>query len=90
MDKQENKRQRIYELINAETKTNIFVYGPYQAQTWNPLITLNGALWKQNKCNFPSKYWFTTDCYSERWNKMSEAFILNASKSYRNNINTII
>ena len=31
-----------------------FLYGLHQAQHLTPLVTLR----KQNKCNFPSKYWF--------------------------------
>ena len=46
MSKQENKRQKIYHLFNAETKskqiseTNGIICGLYQAQTLTPLITL--------------------------------------------------
>ena len=42
------KRQRIYDLLNAETKPKIseivgVLYGLHQAQTLTPLITLYGA-----------------------------------------------
>ena len=40
MSKQEKKWQRIYDLLNAETKLK---HGLPQAQTLSPLITLYGA-----------------------------------------------
>ena len=35
-----------------------------------PWLCYMGRLRKQDKCNFPSKYWFTLDCYWEgiEWN----------------------
>ena len=38
-----------------------------------------GRLRKQNKFNFPSKYWFAQE---EQWNKMFEEFILKAGKRF--------
>ena len=49
MSKQEKKRQRIYDMLNAETKPKkfrkywSFFYGPHQAKILNPLIMLYGA-----------------------------------------------
>ena len=49
MSEQENKRQRIYDLLNTEKnpqkfpKQLVFLYGLHQAQTLTPLITLCSA-----------------------------------------------
>ena len=39
------------------------------SQELKPLINLYGAFWKQNRCNFLSKYWFALDCC---WGGMKE------------------
>ena len=46
-----------------------------------------GRFRKQNKCNFPSKYWTAT---VEAWNTMSEEFISKACKSFRRQVDKII
>ena len=49
MSEQVKKRQRIYDLLNPETKPKkfpewlAFLYGLHQAQTLTPLITLHEA-----------------------------------------------
>ena len=49
MIEQEKKQQRIYDLLNAETKPKIFrndwnfFFGFHQAETLTPLITLSGT-----------------------------------------------
>ena len=58
------ERQRIYDLLNTETKLNIseiigVALWPPSRSVLNPLdyAILDGGR-KQNRCNFPSKYWF--------------------------------
>ena len=70
---QEKKRQRIYDLLNTETKPKKFpkqlkfLYGLHWAQTITPWSHYMGRFRKQNKT-----------AIEEEWNKMSEEFILKA------------
>ena len=55
MSEQVKKRQRIYDLFNAETKPKkIFLFGLHQTQTFNP--PLDYAIWGvlENKTNATS------------------------------------
>ena len=58
MSEQEKKRQRIYDLLNAETKEKISeIIGvslcPPSAQNLTPLITLYGAFEEIKQIQFP-------------------------------------
>ena len=65
VNKNRNK-QRIYDLLYAETKlkkkkirNDWCFYGLHEAQILPPWLYYMGSFRKLNKCNFPSKYWFT-------------------------------
>ena len=81
MNEQKKKRQRIYDLLHAETKPNKFpkylefLYGLHQAQTLTPLITLYGGV-LENKTNATSHLnigSFKT-AIEEEWNKIKIVF----------------
>ena len=62
----EQERQRIYDLLNAKTKSRkiseitVVSLWPPSSLDLNPLDNTRWSFFrKQNKCNFPSKYWFT-------------------------------
>ena len=95
MSEQEKKRQRIYDLLNAETKpknlseiSEVSLWPP-SSPDHNPLITLYVLENKTNATSNPNIGTLKT-AIEERWNKMSEEFILKACKSFRRRIDTII
>ena len=66
MSEQEKKRQRIYDLINAEWKpkniseiTGVSLWPP-SSPDFNPLdYATRDVLENKNKCLFSSKFWFS-------------------------------
>ena len=97
MSEQKKKRQRIYDLLYAETKPPKlpkwleFLYDLHQGQNFNPI---DYAIWGilENKTNaiiHPNIYSLNI-AFEEEWNKMSEEFILKAYKSFRRRVNIII
>ena len=88
--------QRIYDLLNAETKPkNSKIIG---VSSWLPSIPdlnpLNYALWGilENKTNAPSHVNIDSlkTAIEEDFNQMSEEFILKASKSFQRHVDTIV
>ena len=63
MNEQQKKRQRIYELHNAETKPKDFrnnwsFFMAFKPKPYPPWLHYKVGFRKQNEFNFPSKYWF--------------------------------
>ena len=98
MSEQEKKRQRIYDLLDAETNPKkiseiigVSLRPPSSSDLNLPWLRCMGRFIKQNKTNFPSKFWFPPQItIEEEWNKMSEEFIFMACKSFRRRVDTII
>ena len=101
MSDQEKKQQRIYDLLDAETKPKkiseiigfcfLFLFLPPSCPDLNPL---DYAIWgvlenKTNATSHPNIGSLKTAIKKE-WDKMSEEFILKACKSFRRHVDTII
>ena len=98
MSEQEKKWQRIYDLLNAETKQkkkNSEIIGVSLWLLSNPnLNPLDYTIWgilenKMNATSHPNIGLLIT-LIEEEWNKMSEEFILKACKSFGRHVDTII
>ena len=96
MSEQEKKQQRIYDLLNAETKPRKIskIIGvsllPPSSPDLNPL---DYTIWsildkKRNPTSHPNIDSLKT-AVEEKWNKMSEEF-LKVSKSFQRCVHTII
>ena len=75
MSEQEKKRQRINDLLNAETPLDYALWGVLENKT--------------NATSHPNIGLLET-AFVEEWNKMSEEFILKTCKSFRRRVETII
>ena len=96
MSEQEKKRQRIYDLLNAERnqakklpKQLEFLHDFHQPKTLTPFVMLNGVFWKTKQIQLPNIGLLKT-AIKEEWNKMSEELILKTCKLFRRRIDTII
>ena len=97
MSEQKKKLQKIYDLLNAETKTkkNSKIIGislwPPSSPNLNPL---DYAMWGilENKTNTTShpNIGLLKTAIEQEWNKMSEKFILKACKSFQRRVDAII
>ena len=96
MCKKEKKRQRIYDLLNAENKPKITEI--IRVSLWPPsspdLNPLDYAIWGvlENKTNVTShrNIGSLKNAIEEEWNKMSEEFISKAYNSFRRRVHTMI
>ena len=97
MSEQDKKRQRIYDLLKAETKPKINS-GITRISLWPPssqhLNPLDHAIWgvlenKTNATSHPNIDLFKI-AIEEEWNEMSEEFILKVCKSFWWRVDTII
>ena len=98
MSEQEKKRQRIYDLLNAETEqkkknSKIINFSLWPPSNPDP-APLDYAIWSllENKTNAFShpNIGLLKTVIEEEWNEMSEEFILKAYKSFRRRVDTII
>ena len=87
MSEQEKKRQRTYDLLNAETKP----LWPPSNSDHNPLdYAIWGILENKTNATFHPNFGSLKTAIEEEWNKMSEEFTLKARKSFRKHVDTII
>ena len=93
---QEKKRQRIYDLLNAETiPRNIFeIIGVYLGLPSSPdLSPVDYIIWVvlKNRTNATShsNIGMLDTAIEEEWKKMSKEFILKACKLFRRLVDTI-
>ena len=91
MSEWEKKWQRIYDLLNAKTKSPKISLWSSSSPVLNPL---DYAIWgvlenKTNATSHPNIGSLKT-AIVEKWNKMSEEFILKAWKSFQRHVDTII
>ena len=79
---QEKKQQRIYDLLNAETRPK-YLCPPYTKQRKKSFTEKKSFLRKREtgRLNKKRKEGFLP-AIEEKWNKMSEKFILKACKSF--------